>query len=269
MDGTKYPVSYLFVPALDVDRIPKALASGADRVILDLEDGVSAADKAQAREQLAGLELSVPVICRINSRSSEHHESDLNLIRELPFIEGIMLPKTERAEDIQSLRNYLPSGIRLLALIETALGILNAPRIASIHPERLVFGSTDYLADIGVSNSPEALAHPRTALVLASAAAGLPKPVDGPTLAIRSEEVIHQDSMQARALGMGAKLCIHPAQVAIVNRTLGVTDEERLWARSVLDEAKHHDEGVFQLNGQMVDEPVLRRARSILGVTAS
>ena len=140
MDGTKYPVSYLFVPALDVDRIPKALASGADRVILDLEDGVSAADKAQAREQLAGLELSVPVICRINSRSSEHHESDLNLIRELPFIEGIMLPKTERAEDIQSLRNYLPSGIRLLALIETALG--NLGRKLNAAEQRIIVKAT-------------------------------------------------------------------------------------------------------------------------------
>ena len=204
-------MTYLFVPGVSVDRIPKALASGADRVVLDLEDGVRAEDKERARDLLAELELSVPVICRVNPRTSEHHEADLNMVRKLTFVEGIMLPKTERADDIQALRNYLPSHVQLLALVESALGILNAPRIAAVRPDRLVLGSADYLTDIGVPSSPEALATPRTALVLASAASGLPSPVDGPTLAVKAEEVVHQDTEQGRALGMGAKLCIHPS----------------------------------------------------------
>lgn len=259
------PVSYLFVPALAIERIPKALASGADRVIIDLEDAIAPDDKDEARKALSELELSVPIVVRINGRGTPHYEADLNVVRNLPFVESIMLPKVERAEDVQAIRNYIPSKVGVLALVESALGILNAQRIASIRPERLVFGSADFLADIGVSPSLEVLAAPRTALVLASAAAGLASPVDGPTLTVRSEEVVHRDAEAARSLGLFAKLCIHPAQVATVNRVFGVTEEERRWARGVLDAAEEHPGGVFMLDGQMIDEPVLRRARLMLG----
>ena len=258
------PVSYLFVPATARERIPKALASAADRVIVDLEDGVAARDKDAARRALFEVEIVEPSILRINARSSEFFEADLAAALALTWVDAVMIPKVERADDVAAVARRLPESMGVLALVESALGIVNVEEIAAAHPNRLVFGSADYLADIHAQPSPEVLAYPRSRLVVVSRAFGLPSAVDGPSLALDSDETLRTEAAEARALGLGAKLCIHPAQVGVVNDVFRSSDAERAWAESVLKESVHHS-GVFRFDGSMVDEPVLLRARQILG----
>jgi len=255
--------SYLFVPASTPDRIPKALATDAHRVIIDLEDGVGVDDKESARAGLAQLDIEHRVVVRVNAIGTSFFEADVNAISDLPWVESIMLPKVESALHVERLRSLIPSRIAILALVESALGIVRLDEIAAARPGRLVFGSADYLADIGAAFSTEVLSYPRTRLVIASRAFSLPSPVDGPAIVMKDVDAIRADSDDARALGMGAKLCIHPAQVPVVNDVFGVSDELRRWATAVLAEAQNHS-GAFSFEGDMIDEPILKRARLIL-----
>ena len=258
------PVSYLFVPATARERIPKALACGADRVIVDLEDGVAPHDKDAARRALFEVEILEPTILRINACSSEFFEADMAAALALTWVDAVMIPKVERADDVAVVARRLPESMGVLALVESALGIVNVEEIAAAQPHRLVFGSADYLADIKAQPSAEVLAYPRSRLVVASSAFGLPAAVDGPSLALDGGETLRHEAAGARALGLGAKLCIHPAQVDVVNQIFRTSDAERAWAESVLEESAHHS-GVFKFDGSMVDAPVLLRARQILG----
>ncbi len=255
--------SYLFVPASTPDRIPKALATDAHRVIIDLEDGVGVDDKESARNGLAQLDLSQPVVVRVNAIGTSLFEADVEAICNLPWVESILLPKVESALHVERLRSLIPSRIAILALVESALGIVRLDEIAAARPARLIFGSADYLADIGAAFGTEVLSYPRTRLVIASRAFSLPSPVDGPAIVMKDVDAIRADSHDARALGMGAKLCIHPAQVPVVNDVFGVSDEQRDWAAAVLAEAQNHS-GAFSFEGDMIDEPILKRARLIL-----
>jgi len=255
--------SYLFVPASTPDRIPKALATDAHRVIIDLEDGVGVNDKESARAGLAQLDIEHRVVVRVNAIGTSFFEADVNAISDLPWVESIMLPKVESALHVERLRSLIPSRIAILALVESALGIVRLDEIAAARPGRLVFGSADYLADIGAAFSTEVLSYPRTRLVIASRAFSLPSPVDGPAIVMKDVDAIRADSQDAQALGMGAKLCIHPAQVPVVNDVFGVSDELRRWATAVLAEAQNHS-GAFSFEGDMIDEPILKRARLIL-----
>ncbi|MHB1486292.1 MAG: HpcH/HpaI aldolase/citrate lyase family protein [Acidimicrobiales bacterium] len=258
-------VSYLFVPATRPERIDKARRSAAQEVIVDLEDAVAADNKAAARQSLAGMPVGRPVHVRINARGTPHHEADLRAVAALASVSAVVLPKVESAEDVAAVTSALPTGLAVVALVETALGIVTADSIACSAVARIMFGSADYLADIGAPASREVLAYPRCRLVVASRAAGLPAPVDGPTLVTGDEGVVRAEAEEAKALGMGAKLCIHPAQVAVVNEVFAISGEERRWARSVLAAAEARGGGAFTFEGSMVDEPVLVRARQLLG----
>jgi citrate lyase subunit beta/citryl-CoA lyase len=263
MSHAGQPHSYLFVPASTPDRIPKALATHAHRVIVDLEDGVGFPDKESARNGLTQLGLEQPVVVRINALGTPYFEADVEATRDLPWVDAIMLPKVESALHVERLRSLIPARIAILALVESALGIVRLDEIAAARPGRLIFGSADYLADIGAPFSTEVLSYPRTRLVIASRAFSLPTPVDGPAIVMKDVEAIRADSGDARALGMGAKLCIHPAQVDVVNEVFGISDEQRRWATAVLAEAERHS-GAFSFEGDMIDEPILKRARLIL-----
>lgn len=263
MSNAGQPQSYLFVPASTPDRIPKALATPAHRVIVDLEDGVGIDDKDSARHGLTALAVEEPMVVRVNAIGTPQFDADIKTVRELPWVESVMLPKVELALHVERLRALLPSRITILALVESALGIVHVDEIAAARPHRLIFGSADYLADIRASFSTEVLSYPRTRLVVASRAFGLPSPVDGPAIAMKDVDAIRTDSRAAHALGMGAKLCIHPAQVEVVNEVFGISDEQRRWATAVLGEAAQHS-GAFSFEGDMIDEPILKRARLIL-----
>jgi len=255
--------SYLFVPASSPERIPKAMATAAHRVIIDLEDGVGFDAKDQARRGLLELPIEQPVVLRVNAIGTEYFDADIKTAVELPWVESIMLPKVETPLHIERLRSLLPAQMKILALVESALGIVRVDDIAAARPDRLVFGSADYLADIRASFSTEVLSYPRTRLVIASRAFSLPTPVDGPAIVMKDLDAIRADALDAHDLGMGAKLCIHPAQVPVVNEVFGVSDEQRRWAQAVLAEAANHS-GAFSFEGDMIDEPILKRARLML-----
>jgi citrate lyase subunit beta/citryl-CoA lyase len=261
--------SYLFVPAIRPDRVEKARRSAADEVIVDLEDGVATEDKAAARDLLAGLPAGRPVHVRVNALGTRHHEDDLRAAAAMPSLAAVVVPKVESPDDVAAVSSRLPASVAVVALVETARGIAGADAIAASAVSRIMFGSADYLADIGAGPGREVLAYPRSRLVVASRAAGLPPPVDGPTLTTDDEARVRDEAEAARALGMGAKLCIHPAQLAVVNEVFRTTDEERRWAQAVLAAAEAHGGGAFSFDGSMVDEPVLLRARRLLGTDSS
>ena len=256
--------SYLFVPATRLDRVDKARRGQADEVIVDLEDGVAASDKAAARAALAQVPDGRPVHVRVNPRGTPHHEADVAALASVASLRAAVVPKVETADDVRAVAAAVPPGIAVVALVETARGVIAADEIARAGVVRIIFGIADYLADIGADRSFDVLAYPRSRLVVASRAAGLPAPVDGPTLVTGDEAAVRADAEEAKRLGMGAKLCIHPAQVAAVNAVFRSTADQRRWAQAVLEAAEAHWGGAFSFEGTMVDEPVLLRARQLL-----
>ena len=256
--------SLLFVPGDRPDRFERALTCGADEVIVDLEDGVGQQAKVPARDGLRAAVLSRPALLRINPAASEHHRADLALVEALTWVQEIILPKVEEPDEIGQCRAALPPSLGVVALVETARGLENVERIAQSGACRIMFGSADFMADLGVEAHRDVLAYPRARLVVASRSAGLPPPVDGPCLATNDTGAVEEDARDARRLGMGGKLCIHPAQVAPVNKVFSPTADELTWARRVLEAAASSGGGAFQFDGQMVDEPVLARARGLV-----
>jgi citrate lyase subunit beta / citryl-CoA lyase len=256
--------SFLFVPADRPDRFEKALHSGADQVIVDLEDGVGEEAKAAAREGLGRTGPSRGALLRINPAGTPHHGADLAAVDALPWVDGVVLPKVEDVDDVRKCRAVLPRRIAVIALVETARGIERVEPIARSGISRIMFGSADFLADIDAAPHREVLAYPRARLVVASRSAGLPAPVDGPCLATDDVEAVEEEARDARRLGMGGKLCIHPSQVAPVHQVFHPSADERTWAEGVLRAAAEAGGGAFRFDGHMVDGPVVARARSIL-----
>ncbi|SFY44882.1 citrate lyase subunit beta / citryl-CoA lyase [Paracoccus pantotrophus] len=254
----------LFVPASRPERVAKAAASGADAIIIDLEDAVAPADKQAARDALAGLALpDFPVILRINAIGTPWHEGDLALAARIGLA-GIMLPKSEDAAQTQVV--HQAAGHAVLALVETARGIANLPAIAAAPGvARLVFGSVDFSADIGCAHEPEPLLLARSQMVLASRVAGLAAPIDGVTLAIEDEAAVEAaveaDARRAVSLGFSGKLCIHPRQVAPVLRGFAPSAAEVEWAARVVAADRG---GAAMVDGAMIDPPVRMRAEQIL-----
>ncbi|PRY85067.1 HpcH/HpaI aldolase/citrate lyase family protein [Donghicola tyrosinivorans] len=247
----------LFVPATRPDRFAKAAASGADAIILDLEDAVLPDDKDAARANLsAGFDC--PVIVRINATGTPWHKDDCAAVAALDCA-AVMVPK---AEDPETLRRISETtGKPLVALIETALGMANARAIAqTAGVVRLAFGSVDYCADLGCDHTPEALLTARSELVLAARLGGLAGPLDGVTTRIDDPATVTADAARAKALGMSGKLCIHPAQIAPATQAFRPDAAQIAWATRVLAAS----EGAARVDGEMVDEPVRLRARAIL-----
>jgi citrate lyase subunit beta/citryl-CoA lyase len=257
--------SYLFVPGNRPDRFAKAWQSGADAVILDLEDAVPVAQKDQARETVAAwLSLERPTYVRINGPGTPWFERDLEVMRK-PGIMGIVLPKAEHPEQIAQVAASLIGEARVLPILETALGVWNAHALAQAPGvERVAFGAIDFQLDTGITGEHEELLYARSRLVLASRVAGILPPVDGVTTALDDIARLRGDVERARHLGFGGKLCIHPKQVETINRGFVPTDAEIAWARRILEAAEGSGMGALQLNGEMIDRPVIERARMIM-----
>jgi citrate lyase subunit beta/citryl-CoA lyase len=262
------PRTYLFVPGDRPERIAKALVTEADAVVIDLEDAVASAAKPLARDSvsqvLAGLDVQemARVVVRINDDATPWHEDDVALLAAHRVL-CVMLPKAERVESIARLRLACPD-IAVLALVESARGVLAAEAIAmTAGVQRLVFGTIDFALDLDLSGDPAGLEYAAARLALASRAAGIAAPVAGVTTAIDDEAVLRAEVARARAHGFGAKLCIHPRQLAIVHAALAPTADELSWARRVI-EAATGSAGAVQLDGRMIDKPVIERARRTL-----
>ncbi len=257
--------SYLFVPADRPDRFAKALASGAGAVIVDLEDAVAPDAKDDARAQLAAWlhTANASVIVRINGADTEWFDADLALVA-APAVIGVMLPKAERVEDLARVARAAP-GRALLPLIETARGFDGVRAIARTGGvARLVFGSIDFQHDLGIRGDGDELMLFRSQLVLESRLAGIDAPVDGVCTAIDDAQRLEDEARRARRLGFGAKLCIHPKQVAVVNAAFAPAPEEIAWARRVLQAAAQAGGAAVAVGGTMVDRPVILRAEAIL-----
>ena len=257
--------SYLFVPGDRPERFDKAMASGADAVIVDLEDAVAAAAKDAARAALAAwLKTGAgPVVVRINGSGSEWFDADLALLAQ-PGIAAVMLPKAERHADLARVRKAAPE-VALLPLVESAAGVDGLRELAGAPGvQRLVFGSIDLQLDLGIEGDGEELLLYRSQIVLASRLAGLAAPVDGVCTAIDDRTRLDAESMRARRFGFGAKLCIHPRQVLAVNAAFSPSAHEVEWAEKVVAAAAGSQGAAVAVDGAMVDKPVLLRAQAFL-----
>jgi len=251
--------SHLFVPGNRPERFAKAYASGADAVIIDLEDAVPPGEKASARANAAAwVSAEHPVLIRVNGVGTEWFRDDIAMCT-LSGVAGVVLPKAERVEDIESIAKPV------LPIIETARGFWNVSALAhSPNVQRLMFGSIDFQLDLGINGEGEELLYFRSRLVLVSRIAGLPAPVDGITAVFDTPDAVRADTQRARRLGFGGKLCIHPKQIATVNECFGPTPEEEAWARRVVEAAAVAGGAAISLDGEMIDRPVLARALELL-----
>jgi citrate lyase subunit beta / citryl-CoA lyase len=253
-------VAPLFVPATRPDRFAKAAQSGADAVIIDLEDAVSAVEKVKARAALTRDILpDCPVLFRINAVATQWFKDDAAALAKLG-INCVMLAKTEGINDIAQVRAIAPH-IQIIALIESAKGLANARAIAAAGAVRLAFGSLDYCVDLGCAHEREALLSARSELVLASRLAAIAPPIDGVTAQVEDEAALKNDAAHAAALGFSGKLCIHPTQVAPVKLAFAPSTQEIAWAERILASSQ---DGVALVDGMMVDAPVRLRAQAIL-----
>lgn len=266
----KLPRSYLFVPGDRPERFAKALASGSDAVVLDLEDAVAPAGKPGARAGVASMlarsaELE-RIVVRINDASTPWFEDDLAMLREARA-PAVMLPKAERPDTVAALRSACPT-LAVLPLIETAQGVLAAEALAAAPGvQRLVFGTLDFALDMDLQGPLAAtlgLDFAAARLALASRAAGLPPPVAGVTVDLDDDDALRADLDRARAHGFGAKLCIHPRQIAPVHALFAPSADELSWAQRVLAAADAAGAAAVQLDGRMIDKPVIERARRVV-----
>jgi citrate lyase subunit beta / citryl-CoA lyase len=250
-------VAPLFVPANRPERFVKAAASGADAIILDLEDAVAPDQKNFARSKLETAFTTLPVFVRINAATTTWHEADLAAVATLN-VAGIILPKAEMGK---SLDNVALRPHPVFALIETARGMAEARSIASTTGvARMVFGSLDYCAELGLAHERECLLAARSELVLASRCAGIEAPIDGVTTSTDDSELVADDARYARKLGFTGKLAIHPLQVGPIADGFRPLPADVEWATRILESG----DGVALVGNTMVDEPVRIRARQIL-----
>jgi citrate lyase subunit beta/citryl-CoA lyase len=207
---------------------------------------------------------------RLNSVGSALFRQDLTWLGDMRYPErctGVFLPKAEApqalARVVEQLLAWQPQ-LHIVAIIETARGLQQVEAIAAVPGlARLAFGSLDFSLDINCGQVPEAFVYARNRIVLASRTAGLPAPIDGVTPAINDLAVVAQDSLYARSLGFGAKLCIHPAQLATVQRAFLPDAQQLAWAGRVMSAVAGGSHAV-QVDGEMVDLPLIEQAQRLL-----
>ncbi|MGY1812251.1 HpcH/HpaI aldolase/citrate lyase family protein [Blastococcus sp. SYSU D00820] len=254
--------SLLFVPGHRPDRFGKAARSGADLVVLDLEDAVPADRKDLAREEAAAWMANGGRACvRINDAAHPVHRSDVAALAGLPGLLAVMLAKADDPAQVAGVA--VTAGVPVIALVESALGVARSAEIAAAPGvARLAFGHLDFALDIGAEPTSRSMLHARSTLVLSSAAAGLPGPLDGVTTNLDDPDVLRTDVAHARSLGMRGKLLIHPRQVAPAHAAMRPGDEEIRWAVRIVEAVDGPE--AARIDGHMVDAPVLARARTVL-----
>jgi len=281
------PRTLLFVPGDRPDRIPKAAAAGAEAIAIDLEDAVAASRKDAARARAVTAIESLPpggplVTVRINGVDTGLAEADIDALEPvLARIGLVIVPMCSGPDDVRAVATLLeraernahrePGSTGIVPLVETAAGIFAARELAGGDRVRtLAFGPADLSRELGVTPTAggQELFVARSQLVLAAAAAGLPRPLDGPHLDLSDDDGLAASAAHARSLGFGGKQVLHPRQIPAVAAAFAPTEHELSWARRV-DEAFRAAEagGVSSIrldDGEFVDYPVARRARALL-----
>ena len=255
--------TFLFVPGDKPDRFVKAFSSGADLVIIDLEDAVAPDSKSDALSNALnalegkGMPEGFHALIRVNG---DPEELRILSATRRERLDGIVIPKTESAQQITEVLALVGESTAVIALIETARGVSNALEIAGHSAvTRLAFGGIDFAADVE-SNAKEVHDFARAQLVIASRAHGKPAPIESPSTSFRDLALVQKNAARARSLGFGATLCIHPAQIAPAKAGFVPSQEELDWAQQVVA----LEGGATQIDGMMVDKPLVDRARAIL-----
>lgn len=276
----------LFVPGNRPERIEKALNSGADAIIIDLEDTIPLNRKEETRTLVREAILKYKgrgIIVRVNSLNSGFLERDLDEVV-IKNLGCIMLPKVETSSDVREINRLLvereekkgiPVGaIAVIPLIESARAVQNVFPIVSeeTNPRRIftaAFGATDYTLDLGTEVSEEGmeLIYPRSRIAIACRAAGIKPPLDTPCLNLKDVETFRAEARRAKQMGFQGKQCVHPDQVGPGNDIFTPTQNEILFASRVIqayEEAEAGGLGAIQLEGKVIDSPVVERSRHIL-----
>jgi citrate lyase subunit beta / citryl-CoA lyase len=271
--------SALFTPATTPDRAAKLPDLGCDLGIIDLEDAVAesakAAARAQARSVSAEIASKAPLFAlfvRVNPVASVHFRDDLagGLV---PDLAGIVLPKVEQASQLDEADDLLSSlglgHLLVVAGIETGRGVLEARAITS-HPRvaAVYFGAEDLAADIGGERSRKGLEvlYARSKVALTASVAGI-ESLDGIVADYSDDDRFREEGALARALSYSGKMCIHPRQVPLANEAFTPSAEQIAYARRVVDAyraAEEKGQGAISIDGSMIDEPMARRAHSVL-----
>lgn len=267
--------TFLFVPANRPERLAKALTSGSDMVIADWEDAVAPGDKSTARATLvqAVKDLSTAersrLLVRTNAWGTPWFESDIHALQRLTAagMAGAVLPKAESVAVLRQIAHAAGPHCALLPLVESVAGmdavdaLAAAPQVA-----RLAFGHLDFQVDAGMQCAVDEseLLPTRMALVMASRRAGLARPVDGVTVETRNTVRIKDDTHRALRMGFGAKLCIHPGQVSLINNVFAPSASAVEHAQAVVQAMRDARGGVCIVGGKMVDAPALHLAEQVL-----
>lgn len=265
--------SVLFSPADRPELMRKAPRSGADVLVFDLEDAVAPADRKAAREAVGNVfadpefDPDAEVCVRVNSDPVEADEDLAAAIGE-EYPDAVMLPKASDETAVETVSQLIAEhgdSRPIFALIETARGVLAAEAIASADATTaLVYGAEDLAADLGATRDAEGaeMAYPRERVAVAAAAAGVDA-IDTVYTDIDDLRGLRAATRQAASLGYDGKLAIHPGQVGSIHEGFAPSEESLAWAKRVHEAARDHD-GVFKLEGEMIDAPLVDQARRIL-----
>jgi citrate lyase subunit beta / citryl-CoA lyase len=266
-------VTYLYAPADRPDRAAKALASGADVALLDLEDAVAPDHKDEARANLAELVAAFPgraVQVRVNALGTPWHEADLRVVAALPVHVGLRLPKAEDPGVVQSVAEAVGErGVHLL--LETALGIERAYEVAFAHSRiaSLGMGEADLRSDLGV-DSEDALVWVRLRVVVAARAAHLSPPAMSAFTNVSDLDGLAASCARGKALGFLGRAAIHPRQLPVIAAAFAPTDEEIERATAVIERVGDaHDSGsgtVVLADGTFLDAAMVERARQVVAL---
>ncbi|GHB59343.1 CoA ester lyase [Streptomyces umbrinus] len=254
--------SLLFVPGDNPARFDKAVDSGADLVVIDFEDAVAGDRKDSARASaVEWLSRGGRACVRVNDPSGPLGATDLDALAGVPGLIALMLPKADSPDTAAAVAER--AGVPVIALIESATGMVRVHDIAAAPGvARLAFGHLDYSLDLGAEPGWDVLLNARSSLVLASRAAALPGPVDGVTTALDDAAALDGDLRRAKEIGFTAKLLVHPRQVPVTHAAFRPDEEAVRWAHRVVESVTGTH--AARVDGQMVDAPVLARARAIL-----
>ena len=279
--------SWMFVPGHRQRMIDKALSLNTDAIMLDIEDGVAPSEKDTARKLIAealGRERSPSSptrFVRINAIGHERMDADLAAVLR-PGLDGLVLPKVETPQAVLKVDSILkereprlkvePGSIKLLIAVESPKGLLNAPALASCSARvvGLMFGAEDFGRELGLPTSREAEArdmiYARSALVVAAASAHV-QAIDGVWVVLQDSEGLLGFARQSRRLGFSGMSLIHPSQIDPINRVFSPAPEEIEYAEQVVkafEEAAARGDGSISFGGQLIDRPIVERARRTL-----
>lgn len=268
--------SWLYVPGNRPDRFASAATSGADAVVIDLEDAVPPAAKNDARQAAAAYVATatgVALYVRINNPRSPWARDDVTTVAS-PRLAGIRVPKVEDADEVRTVAGWLHDAgapVPLYCLIESALGVERAYDICRADPlvAGLVLGEADLAADLGTSDD-DGLRYARSRCVVAARAAGLPPPVQSVFPNVQDLDGLRTSCEQGRRLGFLGRSAIHPEQVPVINAAYTPSAAEVADARMLLESSQRRDSEAFVLpDGRFVDAAVVKQARRTLALAAS